>query len=104
MNRYVAIGLGALATVAGVSVWHGPLGTADRFAYPIERQARTALDHWEMPLIQARLERQPMSRRLVLSGPADDFQREELVRRLRALRGVSDVVWDPASLSAEAVR
>jgi hypothetical protein len=47
------------------------------------------------------MQRDPLSRRLILSGPADDFQREELVRRLDHIPGVLDVRWDPASLPQE---
>ena len=33
-----------------------------------------------MPMVTARLERGPLRRRLVLAGPADDFQQRELIR------------------------
>jgi len=47
------------------------------------------------------MHRGPLSRRLILSGPADDFQRTELVRILDETPGVLDVRWDPASLPQE---
>ena len=34
-----------------------------------------------------------MRRRLVLSGPADDFQRAQLVQILDDIRGVAGVRW-----------
>ena len=52
-------------------------------------------------MIQAKLQRDPLSRRLILSGPADDFQRSELVRILDGTPGVLEVRWDPASLPQE---
>jgi hypothetical protein len=70
-------------------------------AQHIEGQARQRLDHDEMFQVQARLQRRPLSRRLVLSGPADDFQRQELARRLDAVPGVLDVQWDAESLPQE---
>jgi hypothetical protein len=38
---------------------------------------------------------------MILSGPADDFQRAELVRILDDIPGVLEVRWDPASLPQE---
>ena len=66
-----------------------------------EASARRMLDHYELPMIQAQMQRGPLARRLILSGPADDFQRAELVRILDETPGVLDVRWDPASLPQE---
>ncbi len=52
-------------------------------------------------MVQAHLQRRPLARRLILSGPADDFQRSELVRLLDETPGVLEVRWDPASLPQE---
>lgn len=101
MTRRTILLLGLAATVAFTALWHGPLGAGERMAQHIELQARQRLDHDEMVMVQARLQRGPLARRLVLSGPADDFQRSELVRRLDAIPGVLDVRWDPASLPQE---
>ena len=38
-------------------------------------------------MIQASMQRGPLARRLILSGPADDFQRSELVRHPRRNAG-----------------
>jgi hypothetical protein len=90
------------ATVAGfAALWHGPLGAGDRLASKAETAARAQLDRDEMFQVQARFERQPLSRRLIVSGPADDFQRSEIIRRLDQIPGVLDVRWDPASLPQE---
>ena len=93
--------IGLALVVGSTALWHGPLGAGDRLAQRIESRARRQLDHDEMFQIQAHLQRQPLSRRLVLSGPADDFQRGELVRRLDDVPGVLEVRWDPASLPQE---
>ena len=91
-----------LATVAGFSaLWHGPLGAGDRLASKAEAAARAQLDRDEMFQVQARFERRPLSRRLIVSGPADDFQRGEIVRRLDQIPAVLDVRWDPGSLPQE---
>ena len=105
MNRNLVIALGVAVVLAETALWHGPLGAGDRLAGKIERTARTTLEHFEMPLVTARLERSPLRRRLLLSGPADDFQRGELVRIMNEIPGVASVRWTtPPSLSTEPIK
>lgn len=101
MNRRTILLAGLAANAAFASVWHGPLGGGERLAKQSEASARRTLDYYEMPMVQAHLQRRPLSRRLVLTGPADGFQRSELVRILDQTPGVLDVRWDPASLPQE---
>ena len=101
MNRRTILFLGLATTIGFAALWHGPLGAGDRLAAQAETSARKTLDYYELPTIQAKLQRRPLSRRLILSGPADDFQRSELVRILDETPGVLDVRWDPASLPQE---
>jgi hypothetical protein len=93
VNRNLVLVLGVVAVIAETALWHGPLGAGDRMAGKIERTAKMTLEHFEMPLVTARLERSPLQRRLLLSGPADDFQQQELVRMMDEIPGVSDVRW-----------
>lgn len=101
MNRRTILFSGLAATVSFSALWHGPLGAGERLTRHAEAAARRQLDHAEMYMIQARLQRGPLARRLILSGPADDFQRSELVRRLDETPGVLEVRWDPGSLPQE---
>lgn len=101
MNRLATISAGIAATLVATLVDHWPLGAGERLATSIEASARAELDRQEMTMVKARLSRRPLRRTLVLSGPADDFQRSELVRLLVALPGVGEVRWDPASLPVE---
>lgn len=101
MNRNTVLLLGAVATLAVAELYHGPLGASQKLEQQIERSARAELDRNEMYQVNARLEERPLSRTLILSGPADDFQRSELVRVMGQLPGVASVEWDPASLPAE---
>ena len=98
------LALGFLAVIGVAWLWHGPLGAGDRFARQMELGARAQLDRDEMIQVQARTEREPLSRRLILSGPADDFQRREIKRRLESLPGVGEAVWSAASLETEPMR
>lgn len=104
MNRYATLVGGIVAVLAVTALWHGPLGGADRFSSSVEGYAREQLDHDEMTQVQAHLQRAPLTRRLILSGPADDFQRGEIVRRMELLPGIGEAVWDPSSMPAEARR
>lgn len=101
MNRRMILSLGLAATMGFAGLWHGPLGAGERLANEVETSARRTLDYYELPMIRAKLQRGPLSRRLVLSGPADDFQRSELVRILDETPGVLEVRWDAASLPQE---
>jgi hypothetical protein len=104
MKRGLIFALGAAATLACGALWHGPLGAGERVAVHAEKIARATLDYYELPAVNARLERAPLSRRMILSGPADAFQRSELVRIMGQVPGVNEVRWDPASLPQEARR
>ena len=105
MRRNWILAFGIAAVLAETALWHGPLGAADRLSGKIERAARRELVRLEMPAVSARIEREPLRRRLVLSGPADDFQRSELVRILDEIPAVSAVRWArPPSLRSEGVR
>jgi uncharacterized membrane protein YfcA len=92
---YLAVAIGIAVALAAAALWHGPAGAADRFARALERNARQTLDAYEMTQIDAQLHRDPLSRRLVLRGPADDFQRGELVRVMGSLPGVREARWSP---------
>ena len=83
----VLIALGATA------LWHGPIGAADRFTRSVEATARDSLVSYEMDQVTARLHKAPLTRRLMLSGQADDFQRSELVQILDEVPGVSGATW-----------
>ena len=101
MRRRAILLAGVVAVVGFTALWHGPLGAGERLAHQAEASARRTLERYELPMIQARMQRGPMARRLVLSGPADDFQRSELVRILDDTPGVVEVRWDPSSLPQE---
>jgi hypothetical protein len=101
MNRNAIIALGAVSVMLWTFLWHSPLGAGDRFAEHAEIRARRTLDFYELPMIQAHVQRSPLTRRIILSGPADEFQRAELVRILNDIPGILEVRWDPASLPQE---
>lgn len=95
-KRFVWLAAGLAAAFAGSLLWSGPLDGGDRFIARVERHARLTLDHYEMVQVDARLARSPLTRTLMLKGPADDFQRSELVRLMSSLPGVREARWSPA--------
>ena len=95
-TRKIYFGGGAVVALAAAAFWSGPLGSGDRLTSRIETAARATLDHLEMTQVSARLERNPLRRRLILSGPADEFQRAQLVQILDDIHGVAGVRWSTA--------
>jgi 4-amino-4-deoxy-L-arabinose transferase-like glycosyltransferase len=93
-KRNLALGAGVILAFALTLIWHGPLGGADRFAAQVDRMARAGLIYYEVPNIEGKLHRGPLTRRLILTGiPATDFQRVELARLFSQLAGVSKAQW-----------
>ena len=82
MTRNQILALGALLTMAVVVVVAGPLGGNRTVATRMEQFTRLQLDYDEMVAVRARVQDGPLRRRLFLSGPADDFQRTAIVRRM----------------------
>lgn len=95
-HRRLPLIAGLLMAMAAASAWLGPLGAADRFSARVERQSREALDHYELPKVTAHLHHGPLTRRLVLVGQVDDFQRGELTRLFSQVPGVSGATWSEA--------
>lgn len=93
-RRYRTLITGLAGALAFAAVWHGPLGAADRFSQRVERDARDALNYYEMAQISAKLQRGPLTRRIQLAGSADDFQTSELARVLSMLPGVTRAQWN----------
>lgn len=83
----------ALVLLLGM-LWHGPVGTADRLATSIDEQAQQVLVNYEMTQVLARIERDPIRRTVLLSGPADDFQRKGLAEIMHLVPGVGNVRWN----------
>lgn len=88
-----ALAIGALASIALAALWHGPLGAADRFSRQVEGDVRLTLINNEIPEVSGHLHRGPLTRQVLLSGPADDFQRSELVRIMPLVPGVASATW-----------
>jgi len=92
-QRYILFVLGAVLSIGLAALWHGPMGAAMRFSSEVELTARAALVYNEIPEVSAHLHHGPLTRRIMLSGPADEFQRSELVRIMDEVPGVASAGW-----------
>lgn len=75
MSKRVKFLIGvAAALVAGV-VSHWPLGQGEAFVDQLEAPLQPLLASMNVPDVTGRMQREPLSRTALLSGPADCFQR-----------------------------
>ena len=92
-RRNGALAVGVVVSLALAALWHGPLGGAGRFEAAVQRGIHQTLVHYEMTQVSAHLHHGPLTRRVMLSGPADDFQRQGLVEFMNQIPGVSSSTW-----------
>ncbi len=107
MPAFVKLLIGLAAALAAGWVSHGPLGRGEAFVDSLQAQADAVVRSAELPGVTVRFARDPLSRKAMLSGPANDFQREGqgtllgLNDRIRAVPGVSDIAWDDKERAEE---
>jgi len=88
--------LAGLAAVTAMGwVHHGLLGNGERLIGRLEAQAKQAVTKSELPGIDVRLGRDPLSRFATVSGKANSFQREGQGE----LPGVRDYVQEVPGIS-----
>lgn len=91
--------IGVAAALLAGWIFHGPLGRGEAFASRLEAQAQAVVVEAELAGIDARVARAPLSRRILMSGDADPFQREGqgyfpgLNDRILGLGGVGRIQW-----------
>ena len=89
----------AAALILGWIV-HGPIGRGKAMVDRLESEARSAVARAELPSVSVRLNRDPLARSAVLSGKANDVQREGMgsafgvLDHVRAVPGIGNVRWD----------
>lgn len=96
-KRNVAVGIGVVLALVLALLWHGPLGGAARFDASVQHGIDNTLTYYEMTQVHGHLHRNPLTRTVLLSGNADDFQRSELVRLLDQVPGVGSASWSSQS-------
>ena len=94
----ILIGL-AVALAAG---WlhHGPYGGGQRFIDALEARATLRLRAAQLSGVTVRMQRDPLARIVVLSGRANEFQKNGLRdfpginERMRTIPGVAAIRWE----------
>ena len=92
-----AIGLGAALAVGVID--HVALGRGEAFVGELEATAQQVVARERVPGVTARMQRDPLARTVILSGPADTFQRNGmgslpgLDRLMLGVPGMARVEW-----------
>ena len=91
------IGLAASLVVALVAYW--PLGMGAAFVDRLEAGANIMIGRAAVPGVTVRMQRAPLARKALLSGPANQFQRDGmgslpgLNARVLIVPGMGSVEW-----------
>ena len=106
MPTYAKFLIGLAAALLFGWIAHGPLGQGDAYMSALEARAEAAVREAQVPGVTVRFSRDPATREAILSGDANDFQREGmgslpgLNDRVRAVAGVSGLRWDETDCCA----
>jgi hypothetical protein len=99
MPAYAKFLIGLAAALLAGWLAHGPLGQGKAFVDSMEARAKTEVAEAAVAGVDVRFPRDPLAREAILSGPANDFQREGqglypgLNDRILAVPGVGGVTW-----------
>ena len=100
MTSWTRLAIGLAAALVAGWISHGPLGRGEAFVAGLEGQAARVVAAAEVPGVRVRFQRSPLARTAILSGTADEFQREGQGRypglndRVRAVPGVGGLRWE----------
>ena len=112
MQRWLKIAFGLAASLLAGWLYHGPAGGGERFIAALEARARLRVSPQvtSLPGISVHMQRDPLARVAILSGEANDFQRNGirdypgLNQRVGSIPGVASVRWDERACCAEGRR
>jgi len=99
MTRGPKLILGLVASLFVAWLWHAPLGNGLRLVDGLDGQARAVVAEAAVPGVSVRMEREPLARVAVLSGPADEFQRygygsyKGLTQLVEQVPGMASARW-----------
>ena len=99
MPTIARILIGFAAALLAGWIAHGPLGRGALFLDSLQAQAEAVLRDAAVAGVTASLPRDPLTRTVWLSGPANDLQRngqgglQGITQRVAAVPGVAEVRW-----------
>ena len=76
MPKLVKFLIGLAAALSAGWISHGPLGRGEQFIDRMEADLQAILRIVNLPGVSGRMQREPLARAAILSGPANQFQRE----------------------------
>lgn len=100
MPRWIRLPIGLAAALFAGWLHHGPYGGGERFITALEQRAQMRLRFAELPGVSVRMQREPLARIAILSGTADQFQREGMGSypgiddRIATIPGIARIRWD----------
>lgn len=108
MSRWTKLLIGFLLTLLVGWLSYGPLGQGEAYVNLLQQRADFVLRISEVPNLQARIGRAPLTRTAFLCGPTVEFQRNGTLTwqggasdlpgldgRMLQVGGIARVVWDP---------
>ena len=99
MSRWPRLLIGLVAALLAGWVHYGPLGGGEAFIAALEARARLRVRVTELQGIQVAMHRDPLARVALMSGAANEFQREGmgsypgLNERVGTVPGIAAVRW-----------
>jgi hypothetical protein len=115
MLRWHKLLIGLVLTLLVGWLSYGPLGAGNSYIDLLQQRADFVLRISEVPGVQAKIGRSPLSRTVFMCGRTDQFQRDGtlgwqggasdlpgLDGRMLSVGGIGSVVWDPAAPAATA--
>ena len=99
MSSWLKFLIGFAAALLAGWVAHGPLGQGEAFVNQLEARAKQVVADAELQGVEVRIQRDPLARIAILSGPADRFQREGqgsfpgLNERVEGIEGMAGIEW-----------
>jgi hypothetical protein len=90
---------GFAAALAAGWISHGPLGRGEMFVNQLESDLQLVIANANLPGVTGRVQREPLARTAILSGPADQFQRDGMGsmpginRRVLTVPGMARYEW-----------
>jgi hypothetical protein len=99
MSKRLKFLIGVAAALVAGWISHGPLGRGEDFLEQLDSALEAAVPEFNVTGLGAVMQRDPLARTALLSGPADCFQRRGLGSlpgidaRVRAIHGIARVEW-----------
>jgi hypothetical protein len=99
MSTTVKILIGLAAAWLAAWINHGPAGNGARIVDALQAQAEAVVTRVDLPGVTVQVQRDPFARVAILSGPADEFQRngmgglKGLTQLVAEIEGIKTVRW-----------